>query len=354
VEQDPGRIEVSARALQRAAPAGVSSPPPSAAAADGADPAAAAGMRAGRNAPAAAVGESKRRPRRSYRQEILAFGFLWPALVILGLLMLYPLLQVIRMSFFEITVRRETFVGLGNYVQLLSTALFWQTLWQTVLFTVGSVSLHLAIGLGLALLLHSRINPRFRDVMRGLLIVPWLLAPTVAGMIWVLMLAPFGVMNGFLTAIGILPAGVTINWLGSPDTSLLSVTAMNVWRAFPFFMVMLLAGLHAIPDELYEAAEIDGARWLAKFRYITLPGLKGVIATIVLLDSIWTFRAFDPVYVMTGGGPMNSSEVLATAIYFDAFQKLKFGYASAEATVMFVILFVVSAVYVRRAVREIA
>ena len=129
---------------------------------------------------------------------------------------------------------------------------------------------------------------------------------------------------------------------------------MNVWRAFPFFMVMLLAGLQAIPDELYEAADIDGASALGKFWYITLPGLRGVIATIVLLDSIWTFRAFDPVFVMTGGGPMNSSEVLATAIYFDAFQKLKFGYASAEAVVMFLILFVVSAVYVRRAVRDIA
>ncbi|TMG86644.1 MAG: sugar ABC transporter permease [Betaproteobacteria bacterium] len=118
-------------------------------------------------------------------------------------------------------------------------------------------------------------------------------------------------------------------------------------------MVMLLAGLQAIPDELYEAADIDGTTPLAKFWYITLPGLRGVITTVVLLDSIWTFRAFDPVYVMTGGGPINSSEVLATAIYFDAFQKLKFGYASAEATVMFLILFAVSAVYVRRAVREI-
>jgi multiple sugar transport system permease protein len=153
--------------------------------------------------------------------------------------------------------------------------------------------------------------------------------------------------------LGILDSSATINWLGSPETSLLSVTAMNVWRAFPFFMVMLLAGLQAIPEELYEAADIDGTTSLAKFWYITLPGLRGVIATIVLLDSIWTFRAFDPVFVMTGGGPMNSSEVLATAIYFDAFQKQKFGYASAEAAVMFLILFAVSAVYVRRAVREI-
>jgi len=128
-----------------------------------------------------------------------------------------------------------------------------------------------------------------------------------------------------------------------------SVTAMNVWRAFPFFMVMLLAGLQSIPRELYEAAAIDGANMFHEFFFITLPQLRGVIATIVLLDSIWTFRAFDPVYVMTGGGPAHASEVLATAIYFDGFQKLKFGYASAQAVVMFLVLFVVSAFYVRRA-----
>lgn len=292
--------------------------------------------------------------RRRYRQEIQAYAFLWPALVILGLLMIYPLVQVIRMSFYNIGPRQETWVGFENYAQLLASPLFWKVLWQTILFTAGSVAMHLMIGLGLAMLLHTRVNTRFRDFMRGLLIVPWLLAPTVAGMIWVLMLAPFGVVNGFLTSIGLLDPDSTINWLGNPDTSLLSVTAMNVWRAFPFFMVMLLAGLQAIPEELYEAADIDGTSALAKFWYITLPGLRGVITTIVLLDSIWTFRAFDPVYVMTGGGPINSSEVLATAIYFDAFQKFRFGYASAEAMLMFLILFVVSAVYVRRAVREIA
>lgn len=291
--------------------------------------------------------------RRRYRQEIQAYAYLWPALLMLALLMLYPLAQVVRMSFFEVSLQKEIWVGLGNYATLLSTALFWQTLWQTLLFTFGSVLMHLLIGLGLALLLHTHINARFRNFMRGLLIIPWLFAPTVAGMIWVLMLAPFGVANGFLATLGIISPNDTINWLGSPETSLLSVTAMNVWRAFPFFMVMLLAGLQAIPEELYEAADIDGTTALGKFWYITLPGLRGVIATIVLLDSIWTFRAFDPVYVMTGGGPMNSSEVLATAIYFDAFQKLKFGYASAEAVLMFLILFVVSAVYVRRAVREI-
>jgi multiple sugar transport system permease protein len=292
--------------------------------------------------------------RQRFRHEIQAYGFLGPALLLLVLLMVYPLGQVIRMSFFEVTLRKETWVGLANYAEILRSVLFWQVLWQTALFTAGSVVFHLLIGMGLALLLHTRINARVRNLFRGLLIIPWLFAPTVAGMIWVLMLAPFGVLNGLLTSLGLLDSNATINWLGSPSTALLSVTAMNIWRAFPFFMVMLLAGLQAIPEDVYEAADIDGTTSLQKFWYITIPGLRGIILTILLLDFIWTFRAFDPVYVMTGGGPINSSQVLPTIIYFDAFQKLKFGYASAEAVIMFLILFAVSVVYVRRAVREIA
>jgi multiple sugar transport system permease protein len=291
--------------------------------------------------------------RQRFRHEIQAYAFLGPALFLLVGLMVYPLGQVVRMSFYDITVRTETWAGAGNYIELLQNPLFWQVLWQTVLFTSGSVIFHLVLGMGLALLLHTRINGKIRNLFRGLLILPWMFAPTVAGMIWVLMLSPFGVVNGFLTAIGLLDPNQTINWLGSPNTSLLSVTAMNIWRAYPFFMVMLLAGLQAIPEEVYEAADIDGTTPLQKFWFITIPALRGIILTIVLLDGIWTFRAFDPVYVMTGGGPVNSSQVLPTSIYFDAFQKLRFGYASAEAVIMFLILFAFSVVYVRRAVREI-
>jgi len=284
-----------------------------------------------------------------YREELLALSFLWPSLLILAALFAYPLADVIRLSFYDSNLRRDVWVGLGNYTTLLTEdPLFWGALLNTAIFTAFSVALHLAIGLLLALLLNLQINRTFRNLARGLLIVPWLLAPTVAGMIWVLMLAPFGVANGLLASLGLIDANATIPWLGNPSTALGAVTAMNVWRAFPFFMVMLLAGLQAIPRQLYEAAEIDGASLFRQFWHITLPQLRAVIATVVLLDSIWTFRAFDPVFVMTGGGPAHSSEVLATAIYFDGFQKLRFGYASAEAVVMFLVLFVISALYLRR------
>jgi multiple sugar transport system permease protein len=289
--------------------------------------------------------------RLKYRQELLAASFLWPAMLILVALLLYPLIEVIRLSFFQSNLQAEVWIGLGNYGRLVHDPLFWRAFWQTVIFTFFSVVLHLVFGLALALLLNMQINRVFRSLARGILIVPWLLAPTVAGMIWVLMLAPFGVVNGLLISLGIMAPGTTVAWLGDPSTALGSVTAMNVWRAFPFFMVMLLAGLQAVPRELYEAAEIDGASLYRQFWHITLPQLRGVITTIVLLDSIWTFRAFDPVFVMTGGGPAHASEVLATVIYFDGFQKLDFGYASAQAVVMFIVLFAVSALYMRRAMR---
>lgn len=287
--------------------------------------------------------------RKSYHEELRAYAFLGPSLLILVALLIYPLGSVIRLSFYDANIARETWVGFGNYVTLFNDPLFWKATVQTLAFTIGSVVLHFVIGLALALLLNAEINRRFRSLSRGILIVPWLLAPTVAGMIWVLMLAPFGVANALLVALGLVDANANIAWLGSPSTSLLSVTLMNVWRAFPFFMVMLLAGLQAIPQQLYEAAEIDGATLWQQFRFVTMPSLRSVTATVVLLDSIWTFRAFDPVFVMTGGGPTNSSEVLATAIYFSSFQNSKFGYASAEAVVMFLSLLVVSAFYVRRA-----
>ncbi|NDB67140.1 MAG: sugar ABC transporter permease [Methylocystaceae bacterium] len=290
--------------------------------------------------------------KRHYREEFMAYSFLWPSLVLLASLMVYPLIEVIRLSLHESNLTREIWVGLDNYLTLLSDPFFWTVVYNTVVFTIGSVILHLAIGLGLALLLNAKINSFFRSIARGILIVPWLLAPTVAGMIWVLMLAPFGVFNGLLTNLGIASNITNIAWLGDASTALGSVTAMNVWRAYPFFMVMLLAGLQSIPQQLYEAAQIDGATHWQQFCYITLPELRSVITTIVLLDSIWTFRAFDPVFVMTGGGPSHSSEVLATAIYFDGFQKMKFGYASAEAVVMFISLFVISALYVKRTMNK--
>lgn len=282
-----------------------------------------------------------------------AYFFVLPGTLILLLLLVYPLFQVIIMSFFEGNAFERSFVGLSNYVLLFQDVIFWKAFLQTFYFTANSVFFHFVIGLFLALMLHQHINPNIRSFFRGILIIPWLIAPTVAAMIWTLVYSPFGMLNGLLTFLRILvPGGNNINWIGNPDLSLLSVTVVNIWRGFPFTMVMLLAALQGIPDELYEAARIDGASPLKSFLYITMPSLKGTMLTVGLLDVIWTFRHFDIIFTMTGGGPMNSSEVLTTHIYNLAFRSLKWGYSASEAVIMFLVMIVFSTLYIHNIGKE--
>ncbi len=282
-----------------------------------------------------------------------AYFYVGPSLLLLLALLVYPLFQVIRLSLFEVGTSSNTFIGLKNYTQLLADPIFFKALYQTVCFTLGSVFFHFFIGLGLALMLNQPVNQKFRNTLRGILIIPWLIAPTVAAMIWVLIYNPFGILNGLLATLGIIKAGVaSINWLGNPDYSLFSVTLVNIWRGFPFIMVMLLAGLQGIPGELYEAGMLDGANSWKSFWFITLPSLKGTFMTVGLLDTIWTFRHFDTIFTMTGGGPINSSEVMTSYIYNLAFRSLRWGYASAEAVIMFLILLIFSLIYIQRVRKE--
>jgi multiple sugar transport system permease protein len=285
-------------------------------------------------------------------KEMQAYFYVAPALFLLLVLLVYPLFQVMKLSFFDANGMSEKFVGFANYTNLLKDPIFWKALYQTFYFTIGSVGFHFIIGFGLALMLNQPLSRIVRDVFRGVLIIPWLIAPTVAAMIWVLIYNPFGMLNGIMIALGLMKKGVNLNWLGNPALALFSVTVVNIWRGLPFIMVMLLAGLQGIPEELYEAGMIDGATPLKSFLYITIPCLKGTIMTVGLLDTIWTFRHFDIIFAMTGGGPVNSSEVLTTHIYNLAFRSFRWGYASAEAIIMFLILLVFSLYYIHRIKKE--
>ncbi|MDR1317010.1 MAG: sugar ABC transporter permease [Spirochaetales bacterium] len=280
------------------------------------------------------------------------YFFILPAMLILAALLVYPLVQVFSLSFFEGSAFARVFAGLNNYFELLRDRIFWQALGHTFIFTFASVFFHFLIGLFLAMLLHQKISPAIRGVFRGLLILPWLIAPTVAAMIWMLIYYSFGILNGILSDMGLLAAGNVISWVGDPELSLFSVTVVNIWRGFPFTLVMLLAALQGIPDEMYEAARIDGASATKSFFYITLPSLKGTMMTVGLLDTIWTFRHFDIIFAMTGGGPMNSSEVLTTNIYNLAFRAQRWGYSSATAVMMFLLMLVFSLLYIRQIGKE--
>jgi multiple sugar transport system permease protein len=243
--------------------------------------------------------------------------------------------------------RRSNFVGLENYRRFLEDPFFWNALQNTTLFTLGSVALHVVLGVGAALLLARAI--RGRTFFRIVGLVPWMLSSVVVATLWRWMYHPqFGVINDILSRLGFQDLSQTA-WLGEINLALAAVIFTNAWRGFPFVMIMVLAGLQAIPREQYEAASVDGAAGLAVLRYVTFPNLRFILTISILLDTIWTFKYFDLMQVMTGGGPANSTEVLTTLVYRNAFEFLEVEYASAIAVFMFLILLAFTLVYARLA-----
>lgn len=279
-------------------------------------------------------------------------SFILPAITLLLLLTAYPLYQVILMSFYDYTDKANPiFAGIKNYTEFIVDPMFWNALGNTVVFTIVSVFFGLSIGLIFALLLNQQINTKFRAIFRSVLMFPWLTSSTVVAAIFMLLFNPFGLVNKFLRSLGFTELSQTA-WLGDENTALLAVIVANIWRGFPFMMLMLLAGLQTISNDLYEAADIDGAGFFKKLFYITIPQLKNIILTLVILEFIWNFRSFDLVFLMTGGGPMNSTEVLSTYIYHHAFRTLDFGYASATAIFMLLIMVALSFFYLKSSIKK--
>jgi len=266
------------------------------------------------------------------RQALVPLLYVAPATSLFALLMLYPMITVLRYSLMDgaITKRNPSFVGLQNYLEDFADPVFWQAVGHTLYFTVMSVVFHLMIGMAFALLLNSRrINPIVRSVLRTLFILPWLFTAVIIAIIWRLLLDPNGVVNGILISLHVVD--FKVEWFSSTKTALQALTFANIWAGYPLYMVSLLAGLQGIPKELYEAAGIDGANGLHKFRYITIPQLLPVIISIALLDFIWTMQVFPLVWMTTGGGPIYATEVLSTYTYKQAFSSYEFSQASASA-----------------------
>lgn len=276
--------------------------------------------------------------------------FIAPTLLTLGFLVFYPILQVIYISLWNnyLTIKNPAFVGLGNYISLLQQDLFSLIFSNTAIFAVASVLLHLVLGLSLAMLLSAKINTRARGMFRGVLILPWMFTAAVVAVNWRLILNPFGIFNALLTQLGLMSLAAPIDWFGEQSLALPALILINLWRGYPFVMLMLLAALQSIPLELYEAAAVDGAGAWMRFRYVTtIPSIRPVIASVGLLDAIWNFRLFDLVFLTTGGGPLNSTHVLATYTYQLAFENFDFGRASALAVMMLLFTSVLTIFYFR-------
>lgn len=267
-----------------------------------------------------------------------------PTATVMALIVVLPLISVVVLSFTNAqVVGTGEFVGFANYVYLMTQDRdFWRVVWQTGLWTSVTIGVEYVIALAIALLLNQ--NLRFRNIFRGLILLPWIVPPVTAGLIWLTLYADGGLFNNVLGAVS-LPEQ---NWLGNPRIVLYSLMAVAIWKYLPFMIVGLLAGLQAIPSDMYEAAEIDGASPWQQFTQITFPMLWPVSAVLIILGLIWRSAHFDLVHLLTGGGPGNRSQLIATFAYEKTISNLQAGVGAAVAVLGVGVLLVLIPAFIRR------
>jgi len=281
------------------------------------------------------------------RRLAVPYLYIAPAMSLFALLMMYPMGVVFWFSQLDRAILNPDpqFVGLENFRKLFSDPDFIRSIANTMYFTTMSVIFHLLLGLAFALLLNSRdVPPRLRAVLRVAFILPWLFTPVIIAVVWRLILDPNGVINAYLMAVNIMET--RIEWFSSTKTAIHALTFVNIWAGYPLYMVSILAALQGIPSDLYEASEIDGATALEKFRFVTLPHLTPIIAGIALLDFIWTMQVFPLVWLTTGGGPLNTTEMLSTYTYKLAFTRYQFSQAAASAMIIFLLSMTLTYFYI--------
>ncbi|BAZ31665.1 sugar ABC transporter permease [Cylindrospermum sp. NIES-4074] len=261
---------------------------------------------------------------------VAAWVFLTPALILLGVFIIWPIAYLFYLSFTagSFTSTGTYWVGLKNYWRLLLNADFWQVIINSVYFTLATVIPSLVIPLGLAVLLNRSLA--LRGILRSAYFLPSIISLVAAGLGFRWLFQTTGPVNAFLDVVGIPP----ISWLGDTSWAMPVIILMSIWKQLGFNMVVFLAGLQAIPQSRYEAAELDGANAWQQFWYITLPGLTSTLIFVIVTTTIFTLRSFEQVYVMTGGGPLNSTNLLVYYVYQEAFAQFDFGYAAAASTLL--------------------
>jgi multiple sugar transport system permease protein len=255
---------------------------------------------------------------------------LFPALAILGLFSFWPMVYLFGLSFTQGTLTRlgSHWVGLENYLRLLRDADFWQVLTNTTIFTLGTVIPAVMISLVVAVLLNQEIWGR--GLWRLVYFLPSIISLVAAGLAFRWLWQTQGPLNQLL--------GTNIPWLSEPGSAMLALILVSVWHQIGFNTVVFLAGLQTIPPTQYEAAELDGANTWQQFWYITLPGLRPTLILVTITTTLFTLRSFEPVYVLTGGGPLNRTNILVYYVYDQAFNQFDLGYAAAAAVVLFTLV----------------
>ena len=275
---------------------------------------------------------------RKLRERVTQYSFVVPVLLVLVGIGLLPILFTLVLSFrrqmpiFDIS----EYVGLSQYQFMLGDSRFWKAMLHTLYFVLLAVSIELLLGLGIALLLNQRFPGR--GLARALVLVPWAVPSVVTARFWAWILnGDFGVFNYLFHT--------KVNWLGDPKWALNAAVLADVWKSTPFVVLLLLAGLQVIPEDLYRAARVDGANRWQTLRYVTLPLLMPVILLVLLFRTMDAARVFDLIFVLTGGGPANTSETLVVYAYKLLYRTLQFGYGSALAVATFVFILALSLIY---------
>lgn len=291
----------------------------------------------------------KSRIRRIFQTDNVGILFVLPAFLYMLFFVGYPILRNIVLSFQDVTMVNlvhgaKNFVAFSNYQELFQDPVFRTSLVNTLVFTVCCLTVQFLIGFALAVFFNKRFT--IAKPLRGILLVPWMIPITVTALIFKLLFATdIGVLNYILKSLHIISEN--IEWLTTPKTAMFALIGANVWIGIPFNMILISTGLTTIPKELYESASIDGATGIQSFFKITLPLLRPTIESVLILGFIYTFKVYDLVYVMTSGGPVNSTHMLSTYSYKLSFEMFQYSKGSAVANVLLVILMVVGVFYLR-------
>ena len=281
-------------------------------------------------------------------ETVTAWIFLTPALILLGIFVFYPItyLFYLRFTTGSFTVEGVQWSGLRNYLRLLINPDFWQVIRNTIYFTIATVIPSLILPLMIAVFLNQSVA--LRGILRTVYFIPSITSLVAVGLGFRWLFQNQGPVNELLINLGFNP----VPWLNSTLWAMPVLIILSIWQQIGFNMVVFLAGLQAIPQMRYEAAELDGADGLAKFWYITLPGLRPTLIFTTITTIIFTLRSFEQVYVVTGGGPLNSTNLLVYYIYQEAFARFDFGYAAAAATVLLIVTLVLVYVQLRFRIEE--
>ncbi|MBD1807414.1 MAG: ABC transporter permease subunit [Symplocastrum torsivum CPER-KK1] len=272
------------------------------------------------------------------REQRTGWMLLLPALIMLLLVFAYPILRAFWLSLFTQNLGTQlklVFSGFDNYGRMIGDGRFWQSMWNTSVFTFGSVLLELLLGMGVALVLNQAF--RGRGIVRTISLLPWALPTALMGLAWAWIFNDqYGVVNDILRRVGVIDTG--ISWLGDPTLAMIAVILADVWKTTPFIALLLLAGLQSISGDLYEAHSIDGATAWQSFWKITVPLLMPQIVIALLFRFAQAFGIFDLIQVMTGGGPAGATETVSIYIYGTVMRYLDFGYGAALVVVTFLLL----------------